>query len=63
MSPIRIRHHKIHAILCLASKPEVARRKKKRNVITAVGHFVSWCVEISLVGFLGTLVTAGKSSI
>ena len=31
----------------------------KRNVITAVGHFVSWCVEIVLFAFLGSLITAG----
>ena len=37
----------------------MAKRKKKRNVITAVGHFISWCVEISLFGILGSVATAG----
>ena len=35
-------HHKRHVALCLANKPGVARRKKRRNVITAAGHFISW---------------------
>ena len=35
-------HHKRHVALCLANKPGAARRKKRRNVITAAGHFISW---------------------
>ena len=31
-----------HVALCLANKPGAARRKKRRNVVTAAGHFVSW---------------------
>ena len=60
MLNVLFRHHKIHAILCLASKPKVAEKKKKRNVITAVGHFISWCAEISLFGILGSIATAGQ---
>ena len=39
-------HHERHVRLCLSNKPKLARSKKRRNVITAVGHFTSWITEI-----------------
>ena len=42
---IRVRH-----------RPNAARRHAKKNVITAMGHFVSWVVEMFVFGILGLLV-------
>ena len=41
-------HHERHVRLCLSNKPKLARSKKRRNVITAVGHFTSWITEIGM---------------
>ena len=53
------KHARRHAALCLANKPRVVRKKKKRNVITAAGHFTSWCAEMALFCVLGVILTAG----
>ena len=42
---IRVRH-----------RPNAARIHAKKNVITAMGHFVSWVVEIFIYGILSLIV-------
>ena len=54
------KHHERHVRLCLSNKPKLARTKKRRNVITAVGHFTSWITEIGLFGLLDVLFMAAK---
>ena len=51
-------HHKRHAALCLSNRPNVARRKERKNVITAVGHFASWLVEVIIFGIVGYVISA-----
>ena len=55
-----MQHHERHVRLCLSNKPKLARSKKRRNVITAVGHFTSWITEIGLFGLLDALFIAVK---
>ena len=57
------KHHKRHVAMCLKNRPNVARRKKKRNVITAVGHFVSWIVEVIIFGIVGYVISAHKEKL
>ena len=45
------KQHKKHVKLCLLNKPEMAKMKKRRNTISAVGHFVSWSVEVLMFAF------------
>ena len=46
------KHHKRHVKLCLRNKPKVAKRKRRQNTITTVGHFISWLAEIVIIGVL-----------
>ena len=57
------KHHKRHVAMCLSNRPNVARRKKKRNVITAVGHFASWLVEVIIFGIVGYVISAHKEKL
>ena len=57
------KHHKRHVAMCLSNRPNAARRKKKRNVITAVGHFASWLVEILIFGIVGYVISAHKDKL
>ena len=57
------KHHKRHVSMCLSNKPQVARRKKKRNVITAMGHFISWTVEVIIFGIVGYVISAHKDKL
>ena len=41
------------AALCLSKAPKRARRRKRRNAITSVGHFISWLVEAIIFGLIG----------
>ena len=50
------KHHRRHVRLCLPNKPRVAAKKARRNMITATGHFVSWTVEILVLGVLPLVV-------
>jgi len=45
------KQHKSHVKLCLLNKPKLAKMKKRRNTISAVGHFVSWSVEVLMFAF------------
>lgn len=45
------KQHKRHVKLCLMNKPKLAKMKKRRNTISAVGHFVSWSVEVLMFAF------------
>ena len=40
------------AALCLSKAPMRARKRKRRNAITSVGHFVSWLVEAIMFGLI-----------
>ena len=57
------KHHKRHVAMCLSNRPNLARRKKKRNVITAVGHFSSWMVEVIIFGIVGYVISAHKDKL
>ena len=50
------KHHKKHVKLCLSNKPHLAKKKKRQNIISTVGHFASWLTEITLFGLLHCLV-------
>ena len=57
------RHHKRHVRLCLTNKPKLAKLKKSRNTVTAVGHFTSWVAEILIFGLLQFTVSANQESL
>ena len=46
------KHHKRHVKLCLLNKPKVAKKKRRQNTITTVGHFISWLAEVAIIGVL-----------
>ena len=51
------KHHKKHVKLCLSNKPQLAKKKRRQNTISTVGHFASWLSEIILVyGFIHYVV-------
>ena len=54
------RHHKNHVRLCLANKPKLAKMKKRRNAVSAVGNFVSWAVEMLIFGLLQYILLANQ---
>ena len=56
------KRHRRHVKLCLMNKPKLAKKKKRRNTVTAVGHFVSWSVEILLFGVGNYLIMASKKT-
>ena len=57
------RHHKRHVRLCLTNKPKLAKLKKSRNTVTAVGHFTSWVAEILIFGLLQFIISANQESL
>lgn len=57
------RHHKRHVRLCLTNKPKLAKLKKSRNTVTAVGHFISWAAEILIFGLLQFTLSANQESL
>ena len=59
---IMYKQHKRHVRLCLSNKPKLAQKKKRRNTVTAVGHFTSWAIEILIFGFLKYIVVAHRTS-
>ena len=59
---IMYKQHKRHVRLCLSQKPKLAQKKKRRNTVTAVGHFTSWTIEILIFGFLIYIGVAHKST-
>lgn len=56
------KQHKVHVKLCLSNKPKLARKKRQRNTISAVGHFTSWAIEILIFGFLQFIIVKFKKS-
>ena len=56
-------HHKRHVTLCLYNKPEIARQKKRRNVITTAGHFASWLVEMFFFGVIPNILLRNKECV
>ena len=56
------KQHKRHVKLCLSNKPKLAQKKKRRNTVTAVGHFTSWAVEMFLFGFLQYIIVAHRTT-
>ena len=56
------KQHKRHVKLCLSNKPKLAQKKKRRNAVTAVGHFTSWTVEMFLFGFLQYIIVAHRTT-
>ena len=57
------KQHKIHVQLCLQNKTKLAKLKKRRNTISAVGHFTSWFAEILIFGLVHYIIRAsGKAA-
>lgn len=57
------KHHKRHVQLCLQNKPKLAKLKKRRNTISAIGHFTSWFAEMLISGFLYYIIVgSGKAA-
>ena len=50
------------ASLFSSSRRNLARKRIHKNVITGVGHFISWLTEISFFGILQVIVVANKDS-
>ena len=46
------KQHKRHVQLCLQNKPKLAKLKKRRNTISAIGHFTSWFAELLIFGLI-----------
>ena len=53
-----LRHQKTLQSMCNSStiNPTMARRRVRKNSITALGHFISWAIEIILLLFVQILV-------
>ena len=56
------KQHKTHVRLCLSNKPKLAQKKRRRNTVTAVGHFTSWTIEILIYGFIQYLIVSFRST-
>ena len=56
-------HHQRHITLCFLNKPKLANMKKRKNTITACGHFVSWVVEMIIFGLLQYILLANKQNL
>ena len=41
-------------------KPAVVRQKRRRNVITTAGHFISWLVEMLFFGVIQSLIMGNQ---
>ena len=52
-----------HVSLCLSNHPKAARKKKRRNVITATGHFTSWLIEILIFGVIKGQISGYKDKV
>jgi hypothetical protein len=50
--PIRYKYNKSVARTRLKGKPLLAQRRIRQNAVTALGHFVSWFVEITYIGLI-----------
>ena len=46
------KQYKKHVQLCLQNKPKLAKLKKRRNTISAIGHFTSWFAELLIFGLI-----------
>ena len=44
--------------LGLSNAPGRARRKRRRNAIISIGHFISWLAEVSIFGLIGVAMVA-----
>ena len=57
------KQHKRHVKLCLQNKPKLAKLKKRRNTISAIGHFTSWLAEMLISGVLQYIIVgSGKAA-
>ena len=56
------KQHKRHLRLCLGNKPQLAQQKKRRNTVSAVGHFISWAVEMLIFGSLQYIVRVNREN-
>ena len=54
------KQHKRHVQLCLQNKPKLAKLKKRRNTISAIGHFTSWFAELLIFGLIHYVATASS---
>ena len=49
-------HH--HRRLCLTYSGDMARRNRSQNVVSGVGHFVSWATEVVILNAIGAVLHA-----
>ena len=58
-----VRQTKGASSLLISSRRNVGRKRMHKNVVTGVGHFISWLIEFLLFVICHSIVTAQKDSL